>query len=202
MGFGRDKSVDSGGFRGIIPDNSTVPVAIVGAEGKFVTIRNGENAGKVARIYSLVLEVIRGKYAGGRLWPDVWCNVQPDPSGGDDEVFGSHAQFCDICDAGQVYDEDGNYIVPSTDEDLNTFSQKLIGIPFMASVGIRTFKRNDGSVGEANTLKTVIDMSEDQVNEVKEEVAFMLEREAKRLAKQRARDGASGFEDEDGNSIF
>lgn len=202
MGFGRDKSVDSGGYRGVIPENTSVPVVMIECNPKLVPIKNGDNAGKTSRLYSCVFEVLAGKYEGGRVWHDIWCNVEPDPAGGDPEVFGSHSQFCDVCDIRNLKEDDGSYPLPTNDDDIKKVANALVGTSFIAVAGIRTFTRRDQTTGETNTIKSIIQMNEAQMDQISSNIAAVMDKVAKQQARRKARDGASGFEDEDGNEIF
>lgn len=205
MGFGRNKEKDKGfGFRGPIPRNTSVPAVLIECEGKLISIKNGDNAGKTARLYSCIFEIIRGKYQGGRIWHDIWCNVEPDAAGGDDEVFGSHMQFCDLSDVAGVKDDDGDYITPLTEEDVIALGNRFVGVACIITTGVRKFKRSDKTTGEANSVNGFLALTEEQVEVVKDDVAAILKSAAEYQAKKAVESGASGFEDDDddGDDLF
>jgi hypothetical protein len=201
-GFNRDKTVDSGGFRGLIPENTAVPVVLVDCTGKLVTIGKGDNAGRTARLYSCTFEVAIGKYAGGRIWHDLWCNVEPDPAGGKPEAFGPHAMFCDLCDLAGLHDEESGYPLPENDDDMSKTCQGMVGTTAIINTGMRTFKRRDQTTGHANTAKSFTALSSEQKELVNDAVALILQRVEKQKARQLERDQESGFTDENDEPIF
>lgn len=196
-GFGRDESKDSGGFRGVIPDNTTVPAVIIDGDASFVKMKRGDNAGKIARIYKPVFECVFGKFKGARVYSDVWCNVEPDPAGGEPNVFGSHMTFCDICDYADVKEDDGTYPIAATEEEAKRICQKFVGKTMLITVGTETYTKRDGNEGVKNTLKSVSEMTEEQKETVMDSVAATLERVAKQNAKKEVASGGSGLPDDD-----
>lgn len=201
-GFGRNEAVDSGGFRGIIPDNTTVPVIIIDGDASLMQMKKGDNAGRTARIYKPVMEVLIGKYKGGRIYGDVWCNVEPDPSGGEPIVFGSHMTFCDMCDSSDVHEDDGSYPTAATEKDAKSIANKFVGKMMLVTVGVAEFKKKDQSTGQKNTIKTIISMVDEQKNELVKPASMAMERYAKQRAKKRASAGGSGFDDDDDDTPF
>lgn len=198
-GFGRDKSVDDPGFRGIIPDNTIVPVLIIEGDGKLLMMKTGKNSGKTARIYKPVCHVVGGKYRGARIFSDIWCNVEPDPAGGEPKVFGSHMVFCDLCDATDVKDEDGDYPVAATEQDVKDICNRFVGHVVLMTVGIRTYKKKNGEDGSVNTTKSITIATDNVKEHVAEEVVTVKKRVAEWQAKKAAEEGATGFEDTGGN---
>lgn len=198
-GFGRDKSVDSGGFRGIIPDNTIVPVIVIEGDASLVKMKNGKNAGKTARIFKPVFEVIFAKYSGGRIYGDVWCNVEPDPAGGEPHVFGSHMTFCDLCDISDVHEDDGTFPIANDEAEAKALSQRFIGKMMLLTVGVQDYPKRDGSTGTKNTVKGLNPMNEEQVTQMTEHGASTMEKIAKQAAARAAREGGSGLEEEDDN---
>jgi len=206
-GFKRDETVDGGGFRGLIPDNTTVPCVIVDAGAKFVKIKRGDNAGRVARIYNPVLEVILGKFKGARIYGDVWCNVEVNPATGDPDIFGSHSMFCLLCDITQTFDkDDGNYPIAATEDEAIAISHRFIKKPILATVGVSSYVgtrgKNTGKEIQKNTVKTFSEMTEDQKEASKSFIVSVLSRYAKYQAKKAAESGATGFEDNDEDLPF
>lgn len=195
-GFGRNESVDAGGFRGVIPDNTTIAVLCIEADANLVKMKKGVNAGKTARIYKPVVECLIGKYRGGRVYGDVWCNVEPDPSGGDPLVFGSHMIFCDMCDASEVHEDDGTYPTAANEADAKQISQRFVGKMFLVTVGINDYPKKDGTTGTKNTIKAINSMTTEQKAELVEKAASTTERVARQQAKKAANAGGTGFNDE------
>lgn len=196
-GFGRNQAVDSGGFRGLVPENSTIPVVIIEGDASLVKIKKGKNAGKTARVFKPVFECIAGKYRGARVYSDVWCNVEPDPAGGEPDVFGSHMLFCDICDICEVKEEDGSYPIATNEDAAKEIVNRFVGRMMFVTVGTETYSKRDGSEGSKNTLKNVSTMNGDQLEQMREGAAATLERVAKQKAKKEAQAGGSGLPDDD-----
>ena len=193
-GFGRDKTKDDPGFRGIIPDNTIVPVLVIEGDAKLIQLKNGANAGKTARIYKPVLHSVGGKYRGARIFTDVWCNVEPDPAGGEPKVFGSHMVFCDLCDACDVHDEDGSYPVAVDEAEAKAICNKFVGKVLLATVGTRSYTKKDESIATVNTVKGFMVANDAVLAAVADEVVSVNKRVAEYLAKKAAEEGATGFE--------
>ena len=194
-GFGRNEAVDSGGFRGLIPDNTTIAVMVIDADASLVKMKRGDNAGKTARIYKPIVECLIGKYKGGRVYGDVWCNVEPDPAGGEPNVFGSHMVFCDMSDAAGILDEDGSYLTAANEADAKSVAQRFVGKLLLVTVGTDTYPKKDGSEGVKNTIKSITGMTDDQKIQLKEVASIVGEKVARQKAKKAASAGASGFDD-------
>ena len=201
-GFGRNEAVDSGGFRGLIPDNTTIPVIIIEGDASLVKMKQGDNAGRTARIYKPVFEVIVGKYRGGRVYSDIWCNVEPDPSGGDPLVFGSHMTFCDMCDAANVKESDGSYPTAANETEAKTIVNRFVGAMMLVTVGTQDYNKKDGTTGTKNTIKSIHAMNPDQKTELVEAAAKIQQKVAKQKAKKSANSGGSGFDEDDDDIPF
>jgi hypothetical protein len=201
-GFKPDETVDGGGFRGIVPEDSTVPVLVIDSGARMVQIKNGDNAGKTATIYGPVVEVLIGKYKGARIYGDVWCNVQPDPAGGDPVVFGSHSAFCKLCDITEVMDpEDGAYPVAADLASAEKTAMRFVGKMFLVTVGtdsyIGTKGKNKGKTIDKNTIKSFDGLVGDQREKLLAPAAAVTERYAKYMAKKSADAGGDGFGEDD-----
>jgi len=195
-GFRRKEDVDAGGHRGIIPEDTTVFAVCTIGDGKLINIKNGANAGRTARLYNLGFEVLNGRFKGGRFWHDFWCNIEPDPEGKEPEPFGSHMQFCDLCDIGSVYDKDGNYPVPITTSDIKELAaNKFIGIPVVAHLGVETYTTKDKTTQTKNIIKNLYAITSEQMDQVRPRIEIVVAAARKRAAKRAAASGATGLDD-------
>ncbi len=196
-GFGRNEAVDKPGFQGTIPDNTTIPVVLIENNKvgtKIHKLKNGQNAGRTATIFKPVFECVKGKYEGGRVYADIWCNVEIDPTSGEAVVFGSHALFCDLCDATDVHDDDGGYPMAANEAEGNSIIGRMFGKAMWITVGVRDYEKPDGSTAYVNTLKQITPMTEDQTKVIEEKIAPLMERIAVQRAKREAKAGGSGLE--------
>lgn len=195
-GFGRNEAVDSGGFRGLIPDNTTIAALVIDGDASLIKLKNGDNAGKTARIFKPVVECLIGKYKGGRVYGDVWCNVEPDPAGGEPHVFGSHMTFCDICDITGTKEEDGSYPTAANEAEAKAIAQRFVGGFVLVTVGTEEYPKRDGSTGIKNTIKSVSAMTDEQKEQLADAAVKTQEKMARYLAKKNVAAGGDGFSDD------